>query len=120
MNLRARFEDDVSRAEQTAKETRHPVGDDVVSPAARNLALAHHLAHRIDRGEIADYTQAARILGVSQPRLTHLMSMLLLAPSIQEAILVGDMRLGDKALRQLARIGEWSEQAMRTGVPQGR
>jgi len=111
MNLRARFEDEGSKTEQPAREARPPVGDDSVSPAARNLALAHHLARLIDRGLIADYTQAARMLSVSQPRLTHLMSLLLLAPAIQESILLGTVAPGDKQLRRLARIAEWRAQS---------
>jgi hypothetical protein len=59
---------------------------------------------------VADYTAAAKLLGVSQPRLTHLMGLLLLAPTIQEAILAGTIAPGDKALRRLARVAEWREQ----------
>ena len=80
------------------------------SPAARNLAMAHHLDHLIERGLIADFTAAARVLGVSQPRLTHLMSLLLLAPSIQEEILLGTRVFRDKQLRGLARVAEWEAQ----------
>jgi len=84
--------------------------DKSVSPAARNLALAHRLAELIDQGQVADYTAAARLLGVSQPRLTHLMGLLLLAPEIQAAILAGTAAPGDKQLRQLARVAEWPAQ----------
>ena len=87
-----------------------PTTDTSVSPAARNLALAHRLASLIEQGLVADYTAAARLLGVSQPRLTHLMGLLLLAPQIQEAILAGTIAPGDKALRRLARVAEWKEQ----------
>lgn len=80
------------------------------SPGARNLALAHRLANMIDTGLVADYTAAARLIGCSQPRLTHLMSLLLLAPQIQEAILFGRLTVGDKRQRELARIAAWSEQ----------
>lgn len=59
---------------------------------------------------MADYSAAAKVLGVSQPRLTHLMSLLLLAPTIQEAILAGTIAPGDKQLRKLARVAEWREQ----------
>ena len=83
---------------------------DTASAAARNLALAHHLAQLIDKGLVADYAAAARMLGVSQPRLTHLMSLLLLAPQIQDAILTGTISPPDKKLRQLARIAVWREQ----------
>ena len=71
----------------------------------------------VDGGVIADYTQAARMLGVSQPRMTHLMGLLLLAPAIQEAILAGELAPKDKELRGLARVAEWEtqESAMRGG-----
>jgi predicted XRE-type DNA-binding protein len=78
--------------------------------AARNLALAYRVTALIDQGQIADYTTAAKLLGVSQPRLTHLMSLTMLAPTLQEAILAGTIAPGDKQLRRLARIAEWRAQ----------
>lgn len=81
--------------------------------AARSLALAYKLQDLIERGLLADYTAAAKLLGVSQPRLTHLMSLTMLAPQIQEAILLGTAKVGDKALRRLARLPAWSEQLSR-------
>lgn len=105
MKLRARFDSAIPIAEQP----RAPA-DESVSPAAKNLALAHRLAGLIEQGLVADYTAAARLLHVSQPRLTHLMSLVLLAPQIQEAILLGNVTLGDKQLRRIARITTWNEQ----------
>ncbi len=99
------------------------------SPAAKNLALAHHIERLIERGVIIDYTHAARMLGVSQPRMTHIMSLLLLAPAIQEAILRGEVAPKDKELRALARVAEWRVQEtsirttglrVRTGRPKKR
>ncbi|MEO6596083.1 MAG: hypothetical protein ABIP94_15145, partial [Planctomycetota bacterium] len=87
-----------------------PTTDPSVSPAARNLALAHRLAQMIEQGLIEDYTAAARLLGLSQVRVTHLMSLLLLAPQIQEAILAGTIDPGDKQLRELARLADWAQQ----------
>lgn len=104
MKITARFEN-----VRTPKPST-PRADTDVSPAARNLALAHRLAELIDQGQIADYTAAARLLGVSQPRLTHLMSLTLLAPEIQAAILAGTIAPGDKQLRELARIAGWPAQ----------
>lgn len=86
-----------------------PTADDVPA-AAKNLALAYRVADLIDRGLVADFTAAARLLGVSQPRLTHVMSLMLIAPQIQEALLFGTIKVGDKALRKVARIAEWREQ----------
>jgi len=105
MKLRAKFESGSPVAEQTK-----PTTDPSVSPAARNLALAHRIASLIGQGLVADYTAAARLLGVSQPRVTHVMGLVLLAPQIQEAILFGTLTLTDKQLRRMARIAAWTEQ----------
>jgi hypothetical protein len=112
MNLHARFENVRAKAPEPTPQPVKTERDDVPA-AARNLALAHHLQRLIDRGLVADFTAAARMLGVSQPRLTHLMGLLLLAPEIQAAILLGELTFGDKELRALARIAEWSEQMAR-------
>ena len=109
MRITAKFEN--VRSETSAPRPGPKAGStDSVSPAARNIALARRIAELIDRGQIADYTAAARLLNVSQPRLTHLMSLLLLAPEIQAAILAGTIAPGDKQLRQLARLPEWPAQ----------
>ena len=50
------------------------------------------------------------MLGVSQPRVTHLMGMVLLASRIQEALLLGTLAPKDKELRGLARFAEWDAQ----------
>jgi hypothetical protein len=113
VKITAKF--DRSPAEPTAPSPPRPVsqsaaGSASTSPAARNLALAHHLDRLIERGLVADFTAAARMLGVSQPRLTHLMGLLLLAPEIQTAVLFDEVRFGDKELRVLARTADWREQ----------
>jgi hypothetical protein len=115
VKLRAKFDPDPPQTQMpsnpaTALRGGQNHGDPTASPAARNLALAYHLDSLIERGLVADYTAAARLLGVSQPRLTHLMSLMLLAPTIQDAILAGTIAPGDKHLRQLARVAEWHEQ----------
>lgn len=111
MRLRVKFEPKSSPPAKKAAQQKAPgVVDPSVSPAARNLALAYLLDDLIEKGLIADFTAAARLLSVSQVRITHLMSLLLLAPTIQEAILAGTITPGDKQLRQLARVADWREQ----------
>jgi len=100
---------------EPAQETVQSPPGPRVTPAARNLALAHYLDRMIERGLIADYAQAARMLGVSQPRVTHLMSLLLLSPAIQEEILMGRIAPGDKELRRMARVAEWRQQESQSG-----
>lgn len=113
MRLTAKFEGNgrpapAAAAKQLSDKTRA-----APSAAARNLAMAHHIERLIDRELIADYTQAARMLGVSQPRMTHIMGLLLLSPAIQEAILMGEIAPKDKDLREVARIADWKQQATR-------
>jgi hypothetical protein len=110
VKLRARFDPNATTTAEREPSSRQPRMDSTIPPAARNLALAHRLAQLIEQGLVADYTAAAALLGVSQPRLTHLMSLALLAPQIQEAILLGELAPGDKQLRALARIADWSAQ----------
>ena len=112
MKLRARFERRpvATPAPAPAADTVQPHRDPTATRAARNLALAHYLGRMVERGLIADFTQAARMLGVSQPRVTHLMSLLLLSPTIQEEILFGRIAPGDKELRRMARVAEWNKQ----------
>ena len=110
MKLTAKFEHSPAAKSAPTPAAAKATGDLDASPAARNLALAYHIDGLIERGLVADYSAAAKLLGVSQPRLTHLMSLLLLAPTIQEAILAGTVTPGDKQLRKLARVAEWREQ----------
>jgi len=54
---------------------------------ARLLALAHRFREHFESGQVRDYAEVARLAGVSRARVTQVMSLLYLAPDIQEAIL---------------------------------
>ena len=58
-----------------------------VPRVARLLAKAHHIDAMIRAGELRDLADAARAIGVTRARMTQIMHLLLLAPSIQEEIL---------------------------------
>ena len=122
MNIKATFDDGESAPK--AKAPTVPTMCIAPSCAARNLALAYKIAGLSDRGLLFDFSSAARALGISQPRVTHLMGLLLLAPEVQETILLGELTFGDKELRALARIADWEEQkaavAARTASPRRR
>jgi predicted XRE-type DNA-binding protein len=109
MNIKATFVD----RDPVPRPTTPPAAANASpgSCAAKNLALAYKLEGLIERGLVIDYTAAAELLGVSQPRLTHVMAMRLLAPAVQEAILFDELAFGDKELRTLARIADWNAQA---------
>lgn len=51
------------------------------------MALAIKLQDMVDRGEVRDYADLARLGYVTRARLTQIMNLLLLAPDIQETIL---------------------------------
>lgn len=86
---------------------------------ARQLALAHALRRRLERGEFADFADMARQLGFTRARITQLMDLLLLAPEVQEEILFlelppGAQPVSERGLRE-AVLGtiDWQEQRRR-------
>lgn len=54
---------------------------------ARLMALAIHLEGLLERGEVKDMAEIARLGHVTRARVTQIMNLRLLAPDIQEAIL---------------------------------
>ncbi|TWU13348.1 hypothetical protein CA54_21830 [Symmachiella macrocystis] len=98
-----------------------PVATDVadvgrVPRKSRLMALAIHCEQMIREGEVADQTELARLLHVSQPRMTQIMNLLLLAPDIQEALLFlprtvsGKEPIHEKLLRPIAAVLDWARQ----------
>ena len=81
---------------------------------ARLLALAHKLDAMVRSGEITDYAQLARLGHISPARLTQIMVLLHLAPTIQEYVLflsAADARfITELALRKIAREPCWDRQ----------
>lgn len=82
----------------------------------RVLALAHHFAELIRTGVIADYAEIARLTGFTRARITQMMDLTLLAPDIQEQILIWPRVKGErsapseKRVRKIAGIVVWGEQ----------
>ncbi|MBK8011979.1 MAG: hypothetical protein IPK13_11570 [Deltaproteobacteria bacterium] len=79
------------------------------------LALAHKIQDAIDRGIVRDRAEVARRLGFTRARITHLLDLTLLAPTIQEEILSleavdGVEPLSERALRVVAHAGSWVDQ----------
>jgi hypothetical protein len=58
-----------------------------VPRVSRLLALAHRLDRLLRSGVVKDYAAAARLGHVTRARISQIMSLLYLAPDIQEAIL---------------------------------
>ena len=78
--------------------------------AAQMLALAHFLERKIASGEMKNHAHVARKLALSEGRVTQVMNLLLLSPAIQERLLSGELRCGERHLRRAASVAAWSEQ----------
>lgn len=82
----------------------------------RMLALAHAFEAMIRRGEVTDYADIARLTGFTRARITTMMDLTLLAPDIQEQILMWPRVKGErdapseKKVAKIARVPGWEEQ----------
>jgi hypothetical protein len=82
---------------------------------SRLMALAIKFQDMVDRGEVRDYADLARLGYVTRARLTQIMNLLLLAPDIQERVLFGIQSSGctEKTLRAVCAKICWSDQRTR-------
>jgi len=95
-----------------------PNSDDAgrVPRVSRLMALAIHCEQLVRDGKVASQTELARLLHVTQPRMTQIMNLLLLAPDIQETLLflprttVGRDPVHEKMLRPIAAEVDWVTQ----------
>ena len=68
----------------------------------QRLALAHLIERRIEAGELCDYAEAARLLGVTRARLSQLADLVLLPADVQNQILEGRLAgVSERQVRQL-------------------
>ena len=78
----------------------------------RLMALAIKFQDMIDRGEVKDYADLARLGFVTRARVTQIMNLCLLAPDIQLAILNAQVLGGltEQRLRTAVREVTWASQ----------
>jgi hypothetical protein len=81
----------------------------------RLMALAIKFQDMVDRGEVRDYADLARLGYVTRARLTQIMNLLLLAPDIQEHLLslTGSSAVRETHLRGTASEIHWLDQRRR-------
>lgn len=83
---------------------------------SRLMALAIRFDRLIREGTITDMSELARLAHVTQPRMTQIMNLNLLAPDIQEALLFllpvlnGRDLVHERMLRSIASIPNWQSQ----------
>ena len=82
----------------------------------RTLGLGHKINGMFRAGELRDLADAARAVGVTRARMTQIMNLLLLAPTIQEAILDlppvtnGRGPVSERNLRGIVAEPDWTKQ----------
>jgi len=80
------------------------------------MALAIKFQEMVDRGEVRDYADLARLGYVTRARLTQIMNLQLLAPDIQADLLAwsahpeGFPKIAERHLRRLTQIPAWGPQ----------
>ncbi|MCU0693465.1 MAG: hypothetical protein MUF54_18900 [Polyangiaceae bacterium] len=81
---------------------------------ARTLALAHVFRELIDAGVVQDQAELARVTGFTRARITQMLDLTLLAPEIQEEILMAEEgaldRMPERRLRSVVALRDWGEQ----------
>ena len=99
----------------TASETaRAPLGR--IPRVSRLMALAIRFERLIASGEVRDYAELATLGHVTRARVTQIMNLLCLAPSIQEDLLFlppvekGREPVKEWMLRPIASIPDWRKQ----------
>ena len=83
---------------------------------SRLMALAIHYQGLLDSGVVTDASTLARLVGVTQPRMTQILNLNLLAADIQERLLFLVAEEGcrkcysERDLRSLMQVRPWSQQ----------
>ncbi len=110
----------ITRRERGQKQLRAGVAKNVplgkVPRIARLMAMAIHCNKLIQNGMITDQSELARFGQVTTARSTQIMSLLALAPDIQEEILFlprtaqGRDVIKESDIRRIATILDWRKQ----------
>ncbi|MCO6455501.1 MAG: hypothetical protein J5I93_09410 [Pirellulaceae bacterium] len=93
-----------------------PVEAGRVPRISRLMALAIRLERLLLTGEVSDVMELARLGHVTQPRMSQILNLTLLAPDIQEELLflprltAGKAAIHEKLLRPLVAQSDWNTQ----------
>jgi len=98
----------IRRSPEAARSTRRNNESDGVPRIARLLALSHKWEGMVRRGE-TDYAELARRHGLSSARVSQICLLTLLAPEIQESVVLSSS-LSRQCLAAMAARPLWREQ----------
>ena len=111
------FQGEVHKRRDAAKVKRKNLVESGRIPRiAKLVALASRMQSMIESGQVDSFQQLAELGRISQPRMTQIMSLLLLAPNIQDELLYlpeviqGKVTIHEKLLRPLTREMDWRVQ----------
>ena len=111
------FQGEVHKRREAAKAARVTLAQSGRIPRITKLvALASRMQSMIDSGEVESFQQLAELGRISQPRMTQIMSLLNLAPDIQEELLYlpevlqGKAAIHERLLRPLTTELDWRVQ----------
>ena len=111
------FQGEAHKRREVAKAARVTLAQSGRIPRiAKLVALASRMQSMIDSGEVESFQQLAELGRISQPRMTQIMSLLNLAPDIQEELLhlpevmQGKATIHERLLRPLTTVLDWRVQ----------
>ena len=111
------FQGEVHKRREAAKAARVTLAQSGRIPRiAKLVALASRMQSMIESGQVESFQQLAELGRISQPRMTQIMSLLNLAPDIQEELLYlpeviqGKAQIHERLLRPLTRELDWRVQ----------
>jgi hypothetical protein len=93
-----------------------PIEPGRIPRISRLMALAIRFERLLRDGTVSDFSELARLGHVTQPRITQILNLALLAPDIQEAVLFlprihsGRAPIHEKLLRPISAEIDWAKQ----------
>jgi len=111
---------------QAGESPRTPCERGRVPRVAKLLALAHRFEHLVRNGEVADCAELAHLGRVSRARISQIMSLLSLAPDLQEQVLFlprterGRDLIQMQHLLPIAQVPDWKVQRQLWAALKGR
>ena len=113
------FQGEAHKRRNAAKAARVKLAESGRIPRiAKLVALASRMQSMIESGQVDTFQQLAELGRISQPRMTQIMSLLNLAPEIQEELLClpevmqGKAAIHERLLRPLTTEIDWRVQRM--------
>ena len=95
---------------QVRKGAAKPV-QDKVPRIARLMALAIHFDRLIREGKVKDYAEISRLGGVTRARVTQVMNLLNLSPTLQVRLLSRAVNTdSERELRRVTPVMDWANQ----------